>query len=102
MRAWLFISLVLFSISAGAPAANAPSAIAWRTTWDDAVFVDATRTKRFVLLDFHAVWCHWCHVMDSTTYADPEVRALIAEHFVPVSVDADSDPDLTARYGNWG
>ena len=29
----------------------------WRL-WSDAVFVDAKREKRFVLLDLEAVWCH--------------------------------------------
>jgi uncharacterized protein YyaL (SSP411 family) len=82
--------------------APAAYALTWHTTWDDGVFADAARQHRFVLLDLHAVWCHWCHVMDQTTYADPKVQALIGRSFVAVSVDADSDPDLTARYGNWG
>ena len=55
-----------------------------------------------MLLDLHAVWCHWCHVMDEETYADPAVRALIAAHYVAVGVDADSDPGLASRYGDWG
>jgi uncharacterized protein len=76
--------------------------ISWHTTWNDAVFAQAAKEHRYVLLDLHAVWCHWCHVMDDTTYADTKVSELIGRHFVGVSVDADSDPDLTSRYGNWG
>jgi uncharacterized protein YyaL (SSP411 family) len=64
--------------------------------------VDAAREHRFVLLDLHAVWCHWCHVMDEKTYTDPTVRALIGKRYVAVSVDADSDPALASRYGDWG
>jgi uncharacterized protein len=81
---------------------TAAHALTWRTAWNDKVFSDAAREQRFVLLDLHAVWCHWCHVMDQTTYADAKVQALISRKFVAVSVDADQDPDLTARYGNWG
>jgi uncharacterized protein len=76
--------------------------IAWQTHWSDAVFAQASREHRFVILDLHAVWCHWCHVMDDQTYGDPKVQSLIAKRYLAVSVDADSDPDLSSRYGDWG
>jgi uncharacterized protein YyaL (SSP411 family) len=91
----LFASLI-------ASAGHAATPTAWRTTWGDALFTQAAKEHRFVLLDLHAVWCHWCHVMDDTTYADAEVERLIAKNYVAVSVDADGDPDLASRYGNWG
>ena len=78
------------------------AAISWQTHWSNAVFSQAAKEQRFVILDLHAVWCHWCHVMDEKTYGDPRVQALIAKRYVAVSVDADSDPDLNARYGDWG
>ena len=84
----------------GAHSGAAP--IAWRTQWSDAVFAQASKDHRFVILDLHAVWCHWCHVMDEQTYGDPKVQALISKRYVAVSVDADSDPDLSSRYGDWG
>ena len=40
--------------------------------------------------------------MDETTYSDAQVGALIGAHYIAVSIDADSDPDLASRYGNWG
>jgi len=95
----LFVTM-LTSTFAGTSYAAAP--IAWQTTWNDALFTQAAKEHRFVLLDLHAVWCHWCHVMDETTYIDAEVQRLIGSNYVAVSVDADSDPDLTSRYGNWG
>lgn len=76
--------------------------IAWQSHWSDAVFAQAAKDHRFVILDLHAVWCHWCHVMDEKTYGDPKVQALLAKRYVAVSVDADSDPDLSSRYGDWG
>lgn len=81
---------------------GAPPALRWQTQWNQSVFARAAREHRFVLLDLHAVWCHWCHVMDEQTYADHSVRALINQHYVPVSIDADSDPGLASRYGEWG
>jgi uncharacterized protein YyaL (SSP411 family) len=70
--------------------------------WSDELFSRATAEKRFVILDLEAVWCHWCHVMEKTTYADPEVNELLASKYIPVRVDQDANPDLSSRYGDWG
>lgn len=70
--------------------------------WNDELFTRATAEQRFVILDLEAVWCHWCHVMEKTTYADPEVQALLAAKYIPVRVDQDANPDLSGRYGDWG
>ncbi len=98
-------ALALMAVQGAAAATEvkpAVTAVHWQTRWTDSAFAQATREHKFVLLDLHAVWCHWCHVMDSTTYADAGVREEISRHFVAVSVDADSDPALTSRYGDWG
>jgi uncharacterized protein len=70
--------------------------------WGDDLFARAAAEKRFVILDLEAVWCHWCHVMEKTTYADPEVLGLLASNYLPVRVDQDANPDLSNRYGDWG
>ena len=70
--------------------------------WGPAAFERAAAEHKLVLLDLHAVWCHWCHVMEATTYQDPRVVRLLAQHFVVVSVDQDARPDLSARYEDWG
>ncbi|MFZ1011253.1 MAG: thioredoxin domain-containing protein, partial [Candidatus Sulfotelmatobacter sp.] len=48
--------------------------------------------------DIGAVWCHWCHVMDRESYDDPEIAAIVNEHFIPVKVDRDERPDIDSRY----
>ena len=70
--------------------------------WNANLFARATSEKRFVILDLEAVWCHWCHVMEQTTYADPKIAALIGAKYIPVRVDQDANPDLASRYGDWG
>ena len=75
--------------------------IAWRD-WSAEVFAQAAGEKRFVLLDLGAVWCHWCHVMDETTYRDPKVIELLARRYLAVRVDQDSRPDLSNRYEDYG
>jgi uncharacterized protein len=70
--------------------------------WSHDVFSQAKRENRFVLLDLEAVWCHWCHVMDVTTYKDEKVLALLKSKYLLVRVDQDSRPDLSNRYEDYG
>jgi len=81
--------------------AEEKAGIAWQP-WSDAIFEKAKAEKRFVLLDLGAVWCHWCHVMDEMTYADPQVAALIRAKYIAVRVDQDARPDLANRYEDYG
>jgi uncharacterized protein len=103
VRFTALLSLLLAMTCAPAfGASSAPPSIHWQRQWQQALFAQAAREHRFVLLDLHAVWCHWCHVMDEKTYADAAVIALVEQRYLPVSIDADSDPALTSRYGDWG
>jgi uncharacterized protein len=84
------------------PRANRASEINWHT-WSPAAFEEAKETRRPILLSISAVWCHWCHVMDETTYSHPTVIDLINRDYVPVRVDNDVRPDINQRYnmGGW-
>jgi uncharacterized protein YyaL (SSP411 family) len=73
----------------------------WRS-WSSEAFAEARRDKKLILLDGAAEWCHWCHVMDETTYRDAEVGRTLRERFVAIRVDVDEHPDLAERYGAWG
>ena len=71
--------------------------------WGNTAFQRARSEDKPILLSISAVWCHWCHVMDGTSYSDPEAIDLINKHFVPVRVDNDQRPDVNSRYnmGGW-
>ena len=71
--------------------------IQWRE-WGPEAVAAAQREDKPILLDIGAVWCHWCHVMDRESYDDPEVAAIVNEHFVAVKVDRDERPDVDSRY----
>jgi uncharacterized protein len=75
--------------------------LAWAVL-EPATFARARAEKRFVLIDGSAEWCHWCHVMEATTYHDPDVRRLLDARFLAVKVDVDTRPDFEERYGAWG
>jgi uncharacterized protein YyaL (SSP411 family) len=66
--------------------------------WGEEAFASAQRENKPMLLDIGAVWCHWCHVMDRESYDDPEVAAIVNEHFIAMKVDRDERPDIDSRY----
>jgi uncharacterized protein len=78
-------------------AASGP--IRWQP-WGESSFELARTLKRPVLIDIGAVWCHWCHVMDQTTYSDPQVIKLINDNYVPIKIDTDERPDIDGYYQN--
>ena len=81
---------------------NHSSLIHWYD-WSDEAFEKAEKEDKLIFLDIGASWCHWCHVMDRTTYSDPEVARILSERFIPIKIDADKRPDIQDRYllGGW-
>jgi uncharacterized protein YyaL (SSP411 family) len=84
------------------PRSNQAHEIKWRE-WGDAAFAEARDQNKPVLLAISAVWCHWCHVMDETSYSASGNIEIINEQFVPIRVDNDERPDVNRRYnmGGW-
>ena len=95
-----FLSLFLAVIPAMA-AEGESSLIAWQG-WTPDLFTKARSENKLVILDLEAVWCHWCHVMDKTTYADPAVAKILGDSYIAVKVDQDSRPDISNRYEDYG
>lgn len=65
-------------------------------------FARAKREGKVVLIDCAAEWCHWCHVMDETTYRDASIGAWLQQNAITIRVDIDERPDIADRYGDWG
>jgi uncharacterized protein len=104
---WIFVGLLGCAPSNPAPPTTSPATRPntppiHALPWSNNIFTQAKAENKLVLLDLEAVWCHWCHVQDETTYADPTVRRLIAEKYIFVKVDQDSRPDISNRYEDYG
>ncbi|TAN32323.1 thioredoxin domain-containing protein [bacterium] len=84
------------------PRPNRAAEINWHP-WSEAAFDEAKQSGRPILLSISAVWCHWCHVMDETTYSHPGIIDLINREYLPIRVDNDVRPDINQRYnmGGW-
>jgi len=57
---------------------------------------EARGSNRLVLVDVYTDWCHWCKVLDSDVYSDPQVASYLNGNFICVKVNGD-DPTL----GTW-
>ena len=66
--------------------------------WGEEALALARETHRPVFLSIGYAACHWCHVMERETFADPGVAAFLNARFVPVKVDREERPDLDAVY----
>jgi uncharacterized protein YyaL (SSP411 family) len=70
--------------------------------WEDDSFRLADELDLPVMLYITAPWCEPCHLMERTTFADPEVVEAINADVIPIMVDADKRPDVDARYNKGG
>ena len=71
--------------------------------WGKDSFEKARSSGKPILLDITGSWCHWCHVMDETSYSDPVIISTVNKSFIPIRVDTDQRPDVNRRYnlGGW-
>lgn len=96
MRALLVFALLI--LCGSAIGASNPD---WRE-FEAGAFEQAREEEKLLILDLEAVWCHWCHVMHQTTYADEAVQAYLKKHYITLRADQDARPDLAQRYRRWG
>jgi len=68
--------------------------------WGDEAFEAARRSDKPVFLSIGYSTCHWCHVMESESFADPGVAALMNEAFISIKVDREERPDLDEHFMN--
>ena len=68
--------------------------------WRQEVLDHAQAEDKPILLSIGYAACHWCHVMEHESFENPEIAALMNEHFVNIKVDREERPDVDSIYMN--
>jgi uncharacterized protein len=66
--------------------------------WGEEALRRAREEDKPILLSVGYSACHWCHVMERESFENPEIAALMNEHFVNVKVDREERPDIDSLY----
>lgn len=75
--------------------------INWQV-WGDKAFKNAKEKRKPIFLDVGTEWCTACNLMEEKTYTDIDVVNLLNKHFICIKADAEAQPDLGARFLEWG
>ncbi len=59
----------------------------------------AEQEDKLLLMVITAPWCQHSRALMATSFADPQVAAVVRDAFVPVHVDSERRPDVNQRYG---
>jgi uncharacterized protein YyaL (SSP411 family) len=66
--------------------------------WGEEAFAAARAMDRPIFLSVGYSTCHWCHVMEHESFADPTIARVLNEHFVSIKVDREERPDVDRVY----
>jgi uncharacterized protein YyaL (SSP411 family) len=71
--------------------------VQWQT-WGPEAFQEAEASGKPILLSIGYTACHWCHVMNKESFADPDTATVMNENFINVKVDREERPDIDQLY----
>ena len=89
VRIPLFFMLLLVACGSGSEQASVEAGQAQQISLQDAQVL-ANDTGKHIVLDVFTVWCGYCRQMDTKTYPDATVQAVIGQSFIRVRLNAES------------
>ena len=66
--------------------------------WGEEAFSKARRENRPIFLSIGYSTCHWCHVMERESFSNPQIAAIMNQHFINIKVDREERPDVDQVY----
>ncbi len=66
--------------------------------WGAEAFEKARVEEKPIFLSIGYSTCHWCHVMAHESFENPQIAAIMNEHFVNIKVDREERPDVDSIY----
>ena len=66
----------------------------WWQEWSDDLIRYAVKTKKLLFVSVGYATCHWCHVMATEAFSDPETANYLNNQFICIKVDREQRPDI--------
>jgi thioredoxin-related protein len=88
----VIVWLLPLSLALGVSTARADE-IKWRRDYT-AARREAEEKNRPLMLDFGTEHCFWCKRLETSTFQDPSVIALLNERFIPLKIDAEREATI--------
>ena len=66
--------------------------------WGEEAFTKARKENRPIFLSIGYSTCHWCHVMERESFSNPQIAAIMNQHFINIKVDREERPDVDQVY----
>ena len=66
--------------------------------WGQEALDKAREENKLIFLSVGYASCHWCHVMRRESFENPEIAAILNEHFVSIKIDREVRPDLDEQF----
>ncbi len=66
--------------------------------WGPEALQRARQEDKPIFLSIGYAACHWCHVMAHESFEDPDIAALMNQHYINIKVDREERPDLDGIY----
>ena len=66
--------------------------------WGEEAFEQARKEDKPIFLSIGYSTCHWCHVMERESFSNPDIAAIMNEHFICIKVDREERPDVDSVY----
>ena len=66
--------------------------------WGEEAFEKARREDKPIFLSIGYATCHWCHVIEEESFADPNIARLLNDSFVNIKVDREEHPQVDSIY----
>lgn len=81
--------------------ADSDGDVKWYTDLNSAIS-EAQKTNKPIFAVFSASWCPACQQLESDTLTNPQVKQKLAQGYVAVKIDSDSNPELSSQYEVYG
>ena len=107
LSCWFLFSTSLFAVSAKAesepPTPISPylkkhqdDLVKW-LPWNRATLQLARDSGKLILLSSGYFACHFCHVQERESFENPQIADYINQHFIPVIIDRELNPELDSQ-----